>query len=128
MRASAKGGVADGSRVSYCRMYSSANQLIEGYTKSQWSAFVNPLGALLAITLLTLTSIFPFIAGLAGELSGWYLYFAIVMTRVLSGIKTRTIPSTSLLHPLSALIWIYLIAISWIKKYRGELSWRGRKL
>jgi hypothetical protein len=109
-------------------MYSSANQLIEGYTKSQWSAFVNPLGALLAISLLTLTSILPFVAGLAGELSGWYLYFAIVMTRVLSGIKTRTIPSTSLLHPLSALIWIYLIAISWIKKYRGELSWRGRKL
>ena len=128
VRAGAKGGVADGSRVSYCRMYSSANQLIEGYTKSQWSAFVNPLGALLAISLLTLTSILPFAAGIAGELSGWYLYFAIVMTRVLSGIKTRTIPSTSLLHPLSALIWIYLIAISWIKKYRGELSWRGRKL
>ena len=128
VRSGTKGGVADGSRVSYCRMYSSASQLIEGYTKSQWSAFINPLGALLAIALLTLTSIFPFVAGLAGELSGWYLYFAVVMTRVLSGIKTRTIPSTSLLHPLSALIWIYLIAISWIKKYRGELSWRGRKL
>jgi glycosyltransferase involved in cell wall biosynthesis len=128
VRAGARGGVADGSSVANCRMYSSASQLIEGYAKSQWSAFVNPLGALLAISLLTLTSILPFVAGLAGELSGWYLYFAIVMTRVLSGIKTRTIPSTSLLHPLSALIWIYLIAISWIKKYRGELSWRGRKL
>ncbi len=128
VRAGAKGGVADGSRVSYCRMYSSASQLIEGYTKSQWSAFINPLGALLAIALLTLTSIFPFVAGLAGELSGWYLYFAIVMTRVLSGIKTRTIPSASLLHPLSALIWIYLITLSWIRKYQGKLSWRGRKL
>ena len=128
VRAGAKGGVADGSRVSYCRMYSSASQLIEGYTKSQWSAFINPLGALLAIALLTLTSIFPFVAGLAGELSGWYLYFAIVMTRVLSGVKTRTIPSASLLHPLSALIWIYLITLSWIRKYQGKLSWRGRKL
>jgi hypothetical protein len=128
VRAGARGGVADGSGVSYCRMYSSASQLIAGYAKSQWSAFVNPLGALLAITLLTLTSIFPLVAGLLGDLSGWYLYFAIVITRVLSGIKTRTLPSASLLHPLSALIWIYLITISWIKKYQGELSWRGRKL
>ena len=128
MRTGAKGGVADGSRVSYCRMYSSASQLIAGYAKSQWSAFVNPIGALLAISLLTLTSILPFAAGLSGNLSGWYLYFAIVMTRVLSGIKTKTIPSTSLLHPLSALVWIYLIILSWIKKYQGELSWRGRKL
>jgi glycosyltransferase involved in cell wall biosynthesis len=128
VRAGARGGVADGSSVANCRMYSSASQLIEGYAKSQWSAFINPLGALLAISLLTLTSILPFAAGISGELSGWYLYFAIVITRVLSGIKTRTIPSASLLHPLSALIWIYLIILSWIKKYRGELTWRGRKL
>lgn len=128
VRAGARGGVADGSRISHCRMYSSANQLIEGYAKSQWSAFGNPLGALLVISLLITTSILPFTAGLAGEISGWYLYFAIVITRILSGIKTRTIPSASLLHPLSALIWIYLITLSWIKKYRGELTWRGRKL
>jgi glycosyltransferase involved in cell wall biosynthesis len=128
VRAGARGAVADGSRVARCRMYSSAKQLIEGYAKSQWSAFGNPLGALLAISLLTLTSIFPLVAGLAGELSGWYLYFAIVITRILSGIKTGTIPSASLLHPLSAFIWIYLITLSWIKKYRGELTWRGRKL
>jgi len=128
VKAGFRGGVADGSKVAQCRMYTSATQLIEGYAKSQWSAFVNPLGAFVAISLLILTSILPIVSALSGSLFGWYLYFAIVITRILSAIKTRTIPSASLLHPLSAAIWISLIALSWIRKYRGDLRWRGRKL
>lgn len=128
VRAGFKGGVADGSHVAQCRMYSTSRELIEGYTKSQWRAFGNPVGALIAIALLFLTSIFPFAYGLTGEITGWYIYFAVVFTRILSGLMTRSVLSSAILHPLSALAWILLIAHSWYRKLRGTLMWRGRAL
>lgn len=128
IRAGFRGGVADGSRVAACRMYKSGTQLIEGYAKSQWRAFVNPFGAVIAVALLIFSSILPISFGLSGSLLGWYLYFAIVLTRILAGVKTRTTPSAALLHPISALIWIYLILLSWSKKRNGKLTWRGRSI
>ena len=128
VRSGFKGGVVDGSRVALCRMYSSAKELIEGYTKSQWRAFANPLGAALAIVFLFLTSIAPLILGLSGEIYGWYAYFVIVASRLLVGFKTGSVLSSASLHPLSAGVWIYLIVNSWIQKSRGALTWRGRSL
>lgn len=123
-----RGGVAEGSTIAECRMYSSARELIEGYTKSQWRAFGNPFGAIIAIALLFLTSIAPIAMGLLGESMGWYAYFGIVFTRILAGLRTRSILSSAILHPLSAGIWIYLISSSWYRKSRGRLMWRGRQL
>ena len=121
-----KGHVAEASAIAECRMYSQGKELFEGYSKSQWRAFGNPLGALLATLLLILTSIFPLLSGLSGNLNGWFGYFAIVGTRILVGVKTRSTLSTAFLHPLSAALWIYLIALSWYRKMNGTLMWRGR--
>jgi glycosyltransferase involved in cell wall biosynthesis len=123
-----RGGVAEGSAISNCRMYSNAKDLIDGYSKSQWRAFVNRGGALLAIALLFLTSILPMAMGLLGEIRGWYGYFAIVSTRLFVAARTRSTISSALLHPLSAAIWIYLIALSWVRKRRGALVWKERAL
>lgn len=123
-----RGGVAEASKVAECRMYTTSRELIAGYTKSQWRAFGNPVGALLAITILTLLSIVPFILGLAGNISGWLAYFTVALARLFVGIKTRSVISSSLLHPLSSALWIYLIILSWVRKSRGQLSWRGRRI
>ena len=128
IRTGANGGVADGSKVAECRMYSSAAELIEGYSKSQWRAFANPYGAFVAIVLLFATSILPLLLGLSGSLFGWYGYFVIVITRLLVAAKTRSVISSASLHPISAGLWIYLIINSWLKKSRGKLTWRGRSL
>lgn len=122
------GGVADGSKVAECRMYNNSTELIQGYTKSQWRAFANPLGAVFVIALLLFTSVLPFILGLSGYLTGWIGYFVIVATRLLVAAKTRSVISSALLHPLSALLWSYLIINSWIAKSQGKLAWRGRSL
>ena len=128
VRSGFRGGVAEGSAISNCRMYSNAKDLIEGYSKSQWRAFVNKGGALVAIVLLFLTSILPFAVGVTGEINGWYGYFAIVSTRLLVAARTRSTISSALLHPLSAAMWIYLIALSWIRKGKGTLVWKERAL
>ena len=123
-----RGGVAEASHFADCRMYSTSRELIEGYTKSQWRAFGNPFGAIIAVAILAFISIVPILIGLAGNLSGWIGYFAIVMSRLLVAIRTRSVISSALLHPLSALMWIYLIILSWIRKSTGQLAWRGRQL
>lgn len=122
------GGVADGSKVAECRMYSTNRELIQGYTKSQWRAFSNPFGATLVIGVLLVTSVLPFLMGLLGQIVGWYAYFTIVMTRLLVAGKTKSVVSSAALHPLSAAFWIYLIVNSWLMKRNGELTWRGRKI
>ena len=122
------GAVADGSPISHCRMYETPRALIEGYTKSQWRAFGNIVGAILMSAILILSSIFPFVAALFGQAWGLIAFFAIVVTRVLVALKTRSVIATSFLHPISALIWIALIKLSWFYKVTGRLSWRGRAL
>jgi glycosyltransferase involved in cell wall biosynthesis len=128
VRAGYSGGVADGSKIAFCRMYNSAKELIEGYSKSQWRAFGSPIGAVLAAVILFATSILPITLGLSGETLGWYGYFALVTSRLLVALKTDSVISSASLHPLSAGLWIYLIFISWYRKGRGELIWRGRHL
>lgn len=128
VRSGFRGGVAEGSAISNCRMYSNAKDLIDGYSKSQWRAFGNKSGALLATALLFLTSILPIVMGLSGEIIGWYGYFAIVSTRLLVAARTRSTISSALLHPLCAAMWIYLIVLSWVRKRRGALVWKERAL
>jgi glycosyltransferase involved in cell wall biosynthesis len=123
-----RGGVAEASALAECRMYSNSRELIEGYTKSQWRAFRNPFGALTVSAILFLLSIYPFVMGLTGNISGWLGFFAVALSRVLVAIKTRSVVSSALLHPISAALWIYLILLSWIRKSQGQLSWRGRQL
>lgn len=122
------GGVADGSKIAMCRMYNTADELIEGYSKSQWRAFGSPLGSAFVVLILFATSILPIILGLSGYIFGWYGYFASVVSRLLVAWKTNSVVSSASLHPISAAIWIYLILLSWYRKGRGELTWRGRNL
>ncbi len=128
VRSGFSGGVADGSKVANCRMYNSANELIEGYSKSQWRAFGSPIGAALAALILFASSILPITLGLSGEIFGWYGYFALVASRLLVAAKTNSVISSASLHPLSVGVWIYLIILSWYRKGRGELIWRGRQI
>ena len=57
-----KGGVADGSSVATCRMYKSNSELINGYTKSLWKAFGGQLGTIVAIFILVMTGVLPYLS------------------------------------------------------------------
>lgn len=128
IRSGFRGNVAEASAIAECRMYASASELLEGYAKSQWKAFGNPVGAVIASLILFMTCILPICVGVSGDIRGWYGYFAIALTRILVGLRTRSTLSSALLHPISAGLWIYLIVLSWIRKANGTLVWRGRSL
>ena len=123
-----KGGVADGSEVAQCRMYNNAPDLIAGYSKSLWRAFGSPIGALFASLFLLITGAVPIFLALSGYRTAWLGYFLVVLSRYLAAARTRSTPSTALLHPLSIVILLFLVGKSWQQKLTGQLMWRGRSV
>lgn len=124
------GGMVDGTELATCRMYDGWAELRAGYTKSLWSAFGSPAGAVGVGTLLTVTYLVPPLAvvlrrspvGLAG-------YAAAVVGRGLVARRTRSrVFPDVLAHPASVAALLWLTAQSWRRRARGTLSWKGRPL
>lgn len=119
-----KGVVTEGSEIASTRMYTSFNEIRQGFGKSLWKAFGGPLGAVIASLFIFATGILPVLLFLSGYSFGLILYFYIVLTRAMSAIRSRSNPMYAFLHPLSSALLIYLIAYSWAM--RGSIQWKGR--
>jgi hypothetical protein len=126
LKARFQGGVAEASNVATCQMYASPTQLIKGYQKSLWKAFGSPLGSIVAVALLFMTGVLPLIATVLGSEIGLISFSLIIISRILSAIRTNTLPNTALLHPIAILFLIGLIAYSWFGKLTKTLTWRDR--
>jgi hypothetical protein len=128
-RSGGRGTVADGTAVATCRMYGGADSLVDGYTKSLWSAFGSPAGAIVVMGALVILYVLPAAAGLRGSRAGIVGYAAGVAGRAVSAQRTggRVWPD-AFLHPISVLILAGLTARSVRGKRRGTLAWRGRAL
>jgi Glycosyl transferase family 2 len=125
-----RGTVADGTHLARCRMYDGWADLREGYTKSLWSAFGSPAGAVAVTALLWLAYVAPPVAALvAGSRTGALGYAAGVAGRLLVARRTgqRVWPDT-LAHPVSVVLLGWLTAQSWHRRRRGELTWKGRRV
>lgn len=120
------GSVAEASQVASCQMYKTSGELIAGYRKSLWKAFGGVTGSIIAILLLLITGVLPFIAALLGSEIGVISFILIVISRVISSIRTGTLPNTSLLHPLAIIFLVSFIIYSWVGKISGTLTWRDR--
>jgi len=119
-----KGTVGNGAHIAQCHMYSSWNELRNGYAKSLWKGFGGVFGSLIAIALLALTGIFPLVSAAMGSPYGWLAFEAVLISRVISAKITRANIFDSLLHPISSVLLIYLIIYSWLM--RGRIQWKGR--
>ena len=122
--AGCKGVVTEGSTIATTRMYSSFDEIRQGYGKSLWKAFGGPLGTFVAISFIFITGILPIILIFNGYLVGWFSYLYIAFSREISAIRSRGNPLYAFLHPISSALLIYLIAYSWAK--RGTIQWKGR--
>ena len=119
-----KGVVTEGSGIASTRMYSSLEEIRQGYGKSLWKAFGGRIGTVIAIAFIFLTGIVPVILIFNGYLIGWFIYLYIAFSREISAIRSRSNPLYAFLHPISSALLIYLIIYSWRK--RGTIQWKGR--
>lgn len=124
--------VTDGTDLATCRMYQSRAELVDGYTKSLWAAFGSPAGSLGATGLLTFTYVVPPLALLltsgATRLVGGLGYGAAVAGRVIVARRTGGRVADAWSHPLAILGLDALTALSWVRRRRGSLTWKGRDL
>lgn len=126
-------GVADGSGIATCRMYSSGAELRDGYRKSLWAAFGSPVGAVAVGAVLAVVYVLPAAAALTGSRIGALGYAAAVAGRMSaarwSGLPDgRTPVGDAAAHPLSVLVLLGLLASSWRGRANRSLHWKGRAL
>jgi len=129
-RSGATGSVIEGSSLAYCRMYQRGSDLIDGYSKSLWRAFGSPFGALIASLLLLLTSWLPlaliFNSDSRIAANGWIAFFAVTISRLVAALVTKSFWQSALLHPISVLVFLYILLRSFYLKRKGKLIWRDR--
>ena len=133
LRSGGHGTVADGTALATCRMYDGAGALVEGYTKSLWSAFGSKPGAAAVVGALSLTYVVPALGLLSRDprtrAIGAVGYGAGVIGRALVARRTggRAWPD-ALAHPASVAAFAGLTALSWWRHDAGVLTWKGRTL
>ena len=121
-----RGAVIDGSHIASTRMYSSFSELRSGYSKSLHTAFGGIIGSVIAALFIFSTGVIPFFYAIDGDLLAIAALIAILGTRLVSASASAAKLRDSFLHPLSSLLFIYLLYFSWIN--RGKSQWKGRTL
>jgi hypothetical protein len=125
-RSGGRGIVVDGTQLASCRMYAGWPQLRDGYTKSLWAAFGGPLGSAGVLTGLGLVYVVPPLAALRGSKAGLVGYLTAVAGRVISARRTGGRAGDAFAHPLSVLVFGWLIVRSHVLHARGRTRWKGR--
>ena len=120
------GCVAEGSHIATCHMYNSWTEVKAGYGKSLWAAFGSKFGSFIAIAFLFLTGVLPLLAAISGYSAGVYALEFVIISRIIAARVSRGRFLDAFLHPISALLLIYLIIYSW--SARGKVQWKGRTL
>ena len=129
-----RGAPADGSAIATCRMYSGADEVYRGYTKSIWSAFGPPVVAYAVVGVVVAAYVAPPLFAILGpgrRTRAWGTagYAAGVLSRWLVARRTgeRAWPD-ALAHPLSMAAFAGLILESLRRHRAGTITWRGRPL
>jgi hypothetical protein len=119
--------LADGSTLATCRMYRSWRELTNGYAKSLWASFGSPVGAAAVVTLLIALYVLPFAAMLTGSMAGLVGYLLAVAGRAVTARAAggRWFPA-AFTHPISIVIFSWLVVVSFTRRRRGRLRWKGR--
>lgn len=119
-----RGTVIDGSKISATRMYQSFSEIKAGYGKSLHLAFGNAVGSIVAALFIFITGALPLALSLTGDLIAITALLAIIGTRALSAASSGGKIRDALTHPISAVLFIYLLYFSW--RNRGIVQWKGR--
>ena len=126
VRAGGRGTFVDGSSLATCRMYDGGRAVVEGYAKSLWCAFGSQAAALGVAGLILLVGVVPW-ALLAATPLAWPAAAGGIVGRVIAALRAGNRPVVdALLHPLSALCFAALVAVSLRRRASGTLTWKAR--
>lgn len=116
--------LADGSGLARCRMYTSWRELADGYGKSLWASFGSPAGAVAVVGLLLALYVALPLTALLGQWPGLLAYGLGVAGRLVSARATGGRAVDALAHPVSVVLFAWLVARSFARRRR--VTWKGR--
>jgi cellulose synthase/poly-beta-1,6-N-acetylglucosamine synthase-like glycosyltransferase len=119
-----RGGVCDGSTIASTRMYTSFSEIRAGYGKSMSTGFGGVFGSLALVFIMAVSGILPFIGSIAGSAIATASLLMVIASRLVSAISSRSLLIDALLHPISALLFIYLLIYS--NLFHSKITWKGR--
>jgi cellulose synthase/poly-beta-1,6-N-acetylglucosamine synthase-like glycosyltransferase len=120
------GGVCDGSTVASTRMYSNFSEIRAGYGKSLSQGFGGIAGSLAIATVMAISGLLPFIFAMTGSTAATIAFLLVIASRLVSAFSSRSLLIDALLHPISTVVFIYLLLYS--NLYRKQIRWKGRSL
>ena len=124
----AHGGFVDGSGIARCRMYDGTRAVVDGYAKSAWSAFGSPAGAVVTATAFLAVAVLPW-ALVAVTAWAWPAAIGGPLSRLVAALRSGSRPILdALAHPLSALAFAWIVAVSLHRHRTGQLAWKSRAL
>jgi cellulose synthase/poly-beta-1,6-N-acetylglucosamine synthase-like glycosyltransferase len=121
-----RGGVCDGSKIASTRMYSSFSEIRAGYGKSMSTGFGGIFGSLALTLVMAISGLLPFIYSFFGSTMATAALLLVVTSRVVSSISSRSLIIDSLLHPISTIVFIYLLIYS--NFFHSKIMWKGRSI
>jgi cellulose synthase/poly-beta-1,6-N-acetylglucosamine synthase-like glycosyltransferase len=120
------GGVCDGATVASTRMYSKFTEIRAGYGKSLSQGFGGIVGSLAIAAAMALSGLLPFIFAITGSTVATIALLLVIASRLVSAFSSRSLLIDALLHPISTVVFIYLLLYS--NLYRRQITWKGRSL
>jgi cellulose synthase/poly-beta-1,6-N-acetylglucosamine synthase-like glycosyltransferase len=121
-----RGGVCDGSAIASTRMYTSFREIRAGYGKSMSTGFGGIFGSLALVLVMAVSGILPFIGSIAGSPIATASLLMVIASRIISAMSSRSLLIDALLHPISALFFIYLLIYS--NLFHSKIMWKGRSI
>ncbi|GIM94535.1 glycosyltransferase [Paractinoplanes toevensis] len=126
--------LADATGAATCRMYDSWPEMINGYTKSLWASFGSPVAAGCVVVLLLFLYVVPPVAALVLAVTGFGVPALVASAAYLLGVLGRVITAAAtggkawaaIAHPVSIVLFTWLVARSFRLRRAGRLTWRGR--
>lgn len=119
-----RGGVCDGSSIASTRMYSSFREIRAGYGKSLAKGFGGIAGSLALTAVIFISGFLPLIGALEGSSIATASLLLVITSRMISALSSRSLMIDALLHPISTIVFIYLLMYSNFS--RGAITWKGR--
>ena len=123
-----------GAEIASCRMYTSAAEIYDGYTKNLWSVVPSRLSAIGVVGAAAIVYALPPIAAVAGRSPSTRRWGALGYTSATLGraaIARRTgerVFPDALAHPLSIMAMVGFMGVSRVLRDHDRLRWKGRRV
>jgi hypothetical protein len=127
--------LADGSGFATCEMYRTWPELTAGYAKSLWASFGTTPAAGAVVVLLLFLYASPPLTTAALLATGHVALGSLALAAYALGVTGRAVTAyatggrpwpDALFHPVSIVVFAWLVARSFRLRRRGTLTWRGR--